>query len=121
MNDGKIKQHVMPDFSKTPLNTEDDLNNWLRFYSMSTPLIALGTLVSHDPVKNLFLGTVGKNSFQGLDLRVQHFHSFSHHGEAGHYHIDTTPETIEYLGYFNTAGKIYRLDKPKVTHQMGRD
>ena len=29
---GNIKIHVMPDFSCTPLQSEDDVNNWLNFY-----------------------------------------------------------------------------------------
>ncbi|XP_018574995.1 ester hydrolase C11orf54 homolog isoform X2 [Anoplophora glabripennis] len=106
IKEGKVKQHVMRDFSKTPLENEEDLNNWLKFYNMSAPLVALGTLVNGDG---------------GLDLRVQHFHSFSHHGEAGHYHYDTTPETVEYLGYFITGDEIYRIDKPVATHTWGRD
>lgn len=60
--------------------------------------------------------------FQGdLDLRVQHFHSFSTHGEAGHYHYDTTRDTVEYLGYFNVAHEIIRVDKAQATHKYGRD
>lgn len=56
---------------------------------------------------------------QGLDLRVDHTHCFSHHGEGGHYHYDTTPKGVEYVGYFSIAEKIYRVDAPKVTHQVG--
>lgn len=58
---------------------------------------------------------------QGLDLRVEHTHCFSHHGEGGHYYIDTTPDSVEYLGYFMPAEFIYRIDRPKVTHAVGRD
>lgn len=50
MKNGKIKQHVMPNFSDTPLNTETQLNNWLRFYDMETPLVAVGTFVSSETV-----------------------------------------------------------------------
>lgn len=50
MKNGKVKQHVMPDFSDTPLNTEAQLNNWLRFYDMETPLVAVGTFVSAETV-----------------------------------------------------------------------
>ncbi|KAK6625401.1 hypothetical protein RUM43_005698 [Polyplax serrata] len=103
---GKVKQHVMPDFSKQDINSEADLNNWLKFYEMDAPLIAVGTLINRDP---------------GLDLRLQHFHSFSHHGEGGHYHIDTTPNDVEYLAYFGLAEKLYRIDKPAVTHTYGRN
>lgn len=50
MKNGKVKQHIMQDFSDTPLNTEAQLNNWLRFYDMETPLIAVGTFVSAETV-----------------------------------------------------------------------
>ncbi|XP_078034350.1 ester hydrolase C11orf54 homolog [Augochlora pura] len=106
MGNGKIKQHVMSDFSTVPLTTEEKLNNWLCFYNMSTPLIAVGTFVSSE---------------SDVDLRVQHFHSFSHHGEGGHYHIDTTPETIEYLGYFNLGTVLYRVDQPTTALMFGKD
>ena len=48
---GKVKQHVMPDFSNREISSEDDLNKWLKFYEMNTPLIAVGTLVNNDPVR----------------------------------------------------------------------
>lgn len=100
LKEGKAKQHVMDEFSKTPLNTEEDLNNWLTFHEMPAPLIAVGTLVTNEA---------------DLDLRLQHFHSFSKHGHGGHYHYDTTPETVEYVGYFNVGARIVRIDKPVVS------
>ncbi|RLU16321.1 hypothetical protein DMN91_012081 [Ooceraea biroi] len=107
MRNGKIKQHVMRDFSKTPLNSEAELNNWLRFYEMETPLTAVGTFVSAET---------------DLDLRVQHFHSASDENKlGGHYHIDTTPDTIEYEGYFNVATIIHRVDQPANKLQFGKD
>lgn len=56
-----------------------------------------------------------------LDLRLQHFHSFSKSVWGGHYHIDTTPDIAEYEGFFNIGEKIVRIDKPINTHQFGRD
>lgn len=106
LKEGKAKQHVMRDFSETSLKTEEDLNNWLKFYNMSAPLIAVGTFVSAET---------------NLDLRVQHFHSFSHHGEGGHYHIDTTPEIVEYLGYFTPGEILYRVDQPPTASNFGKD
>lgn len=50
MKNGKVKQHIMQDFSGTLLNSEEQLNNWLRFYNMKTPLIAVGTFVSAETV-----------------------------------------------------------------------
>ena len=56
--------------------------------------------------------------------------------QGGHYHYDTTPEEVEYLGYYNTAQvhhfhtpshlkpllqTCYRVDRPTVTHMVGRD
>ncbi|XP_011503427.1 PREDICTED: uncharacterized protein LOC105366625 [Ceratosolen solmsi marchali] len=106
IKEGKVKQHVMPDFSDKPLNNLQELNNWLHFYDMTAPLIAVGTFISAET---------------DLDLRVQHFHSFSHHGEGGHYHIDTTPDTVEYLGYFNLGETLYKVDQPTVALQFGKD
>ncbi|XP_014475171.1 PREDICTED: ester hydrolase C11orf54 homolog [Dinoponera quadriceps] len=107
MRNGKIRQHVMQDYSDIPLTTEAKLNNWLRFYEMETPLTAVGIFVSAET---------------DLDLRVQHFHSYAHNNkEAGHYHIDTTPDTIEYEGYFNVAGTFYRVDQPPNRLQFGKD
>ncbi|XP_070496607.1 ester hydrolase C11orf54 homolog [Chironomus tepperi] len=103
---GKVKQHVMNDFSKSPINTEDELNNWLKFYDMSAPLIAVGTFVTDET---------------DFDLRLQHFHSFSMHGEAGHYHYDVTPDIVEYEGYFNVGARIVRIDRPESSLKFGRD
>lgn len=94
---GKAKLHVMPDFSKTPLNTTEEKLNWLRFYDMSAPLVCLSVFHSHDPA---------------LALRIEHTHCFSTHGEGGHYHFDTTPGEVEYEGYFNLAEALYRIDRP---------
>lgn len=103
---GKVKTHVMPKFSECPLNSDEDVNKWLHFYEMNAPFTCLGYLVSHDP---------------GLDLRIEHFHGFSDHGDGGHYHCDTTPDEVEYLGYLNVAEYLYRIDRPKETHRFGRD
>ncbi|KAK2574514.1 Ester hydrolase C11orf54-like protein [Acropora cervicornis] len=103
---GKAKIHIMPRFSETPLKTDEDVNNWLRFYEMSAPLVCVGVLESHDP---------------GLDLRIEHFHCFSDHGEGGHYHYDVTPDEVHYTGFFAVAEKIYRIDRPVATHHVGRD
>lgn len=106
LKEGKAKHHVMPEFSVSPISNDEEVEKWLHFYNMSAPLIAVGTLASADP---------------GLDLRLQHFHSFSHHGEGGHYHIDTEPDSVEYVGYFAVAEYVYRIDQPTDTHLIGRD
>lgn len=96
---GKAKLHVMPDFSKEPLETSQ-VKEWLRFFEMRAPLVCLTVFHSFDP---------------GLDLRMEHTHCFSQHGEGGHYHYDTTPEEVEYEAYLNTAKILYRIDQPAVS------
>lgn len=94
---GKAKLHVMPDFSPTPLITDEQKQTWLKFYNMVAPLVCLSVLHSHDP---------------GLDLRIEHTHCFSAHGAGGHYHCDTTPEEVQYEAWFNVAEVLYRIDRP---------
>lgn len=52
---GKARQHVMPDFSKTPIHTDEEVDKWLKFYEMTAPLIAVGTFVSGDFVSYYIL------------------------------------------------------------------
>jgi len=40
----------MPEFSVSPISTDEEVEKWLHFYNMSAPLIAVGTLASADPV-----------------------------------------------------------------------
>lgn len=109
LKNGSANIHVMDDFSLTPINTEDELNSWLTWHNMSSPLIGVGTFVTQ--------------SDDDFDLRrLEHFHMTSNHSQGGHYHYDTTPDTVEYEGYFVVAERIVRIDKssafahnPKVT------
>jgi len=102
---GKAKFHVMPDFSPCPINTDAEVNQWLKFYEMDAPLNVLSVFVSRDP---------------GLDLRVEHSHGWGENSQGGHYHYDTTPDDVEYLGYYNTAELCYRVDRPEVSHKVGQ-
>ncbi|XP_072164066.1 ester hydrolase C11orf54 homolog [Diadema setosum] len=106
MVEGVAKIHIMPDFSKTPLNSEEDVNRWLQFFDFKGPLECASVFVSHDP---------------GLDLRVNHTHCFSQHGQGGHYHYDMNGKTASYHGYFIPAEWMYRIDPPQHTHMVGRD
>ena len=65
----------------------------------------------------------GDPSGDFLHVRKEHTHFYSHDGkEGGHYHTTTTPDEIEYEGYFNTASIFYRINdanlscwvKPKI-------
>ena len=85
IGEGKAKFHVMPDFSPCPINTNEvnnvlpdiilthlpylkDVNNWLKFYEVSSPLTVLSVFVSKDP---------------DLDLRVEHSHGWGLDGKQG--------------------------------------
>lgn len=96
MKRGTAYIHVMDQFSETPLNTDEELNSWLTFHRMPAPLTCLGNFVSQQT---------------DFNLRFQHFHCFSNHGHGGHYHYDTTPEIVEYEGYFNIAERVILIDK----------
>ena len=63
---------------------------------MKAPLTVLSVMVSRDP---------------GLDLRVEHSHGWGEDGvQGGHYHYDTTPEVVQYTGYYNLASNCYRYN-----------
>ena len=48
------------------------------------------------------------------------FFIFSRHGDGGHYHYDTTPDEVEYVGYFNLAeGESYLATFLHVTNLKG--
>lgn len=94
---GDAKLHIMPDFSSEPLNSNEEVDRWLRFFEMNSPLVCLTTLHSIDP---------------DLKLRMEHTHCFSDHNQGGHYHYDTTPDNVKYVAYLNVAQSIYRIDQP---------
>ncbi|CAG9783497.1 unnamed protein product [Diatraea saccharalis] len=103
---GRARMHVMPQFADAALCSDEDVERWLHFFEMRAPIAHLGTLVTGD---------------HGLDLRLQHFHGFSAHGDGGHYHGDTTPALAHYEGYFVPALTMLRLDRPEHSHLIGRD
>lgn len=98
---GVAKLHIMPKYWPKEPSTDESVNKeWLKYYHITkNPLVCLSVLHSHDP---------------GYDLRMEHTHCFNldTRDEAGHYHYDTTPDTIEYEGYFNVAERVYRVDGP---------
>ena len=52
----------------TRLNCVQEVNQWLKFYTVSAPLTVLSVFVSRDP---------------GLDLRVEHSHGWGEDGAQG--------------------------------------
>mmetsp|Transcript_51970 Transcript_51970/g.130497 ORF Transcript_51970/g.130497 Transcript_51970/m.130497 type:complete len:260 (-) Transcript_51970:46-825(-) len=93
--DGKVHAHVMPGFPACYLRTDAQVQQWLHFFEMSAPLTCLSVMVSRQ--------------IEELDLRVEHTHFYSDHGCGGHYHYDTTPETVVYEGYFVAAKTLHRV------------
>jgi hypothetical protein len=87
---GKAKLHVMPDFSKTPLKTKEEVNEWLRYFDMAASLAYLSVFHSYDP---------------GLDLQMEHTHCFSDHNEG---------DEVEDEAYFNVASVLYGIDRSVV-------
>jgi hypothetical protein len=97
---GKAMLHVMPDFSKEPLE-HGRMEDWLKFYEVGAPLVCLSTFHSSE--------------IEGAELRMEHTHCFGDGEEkGGHYHFDTTAEEVEYEAYFNTAKVICRVDQPHI-------
>lgn len=50
LREGRVKFHVMPDFSATALCTDSDVDNWLHYFEMRAPITHVGTLVTGDLV-----------------------------------------------------------------------
>lgn len=92
-------QHLIGNSSEIPIHTENDLDKLFKYYDMPRTSVAVGTFVSDQ---------------MDLDLRLQHWHNFSESNWGGHYHHDTTPDTIEYEAYFNLGDRIIRIDQPNM-------
>ncbi|KAI0230038.1 Ester hydrolase [Lamellibrachia satsuma] len=102
---GKAKIHIAPTFSEKPIHTDEEMMKWLHMYEVPAPVVCLGTFVTQ---------------ITNLDLRMQHFHCSSKHGDGGHFHTDTTPADAQYLGYFNLGESMVRVDQPQQSHKTGR-
>ena len=40
--------------AERPLETDEDVNNWLKFYNVSSPFICLSVFINHEPVSSHF-------------------------------------------------------------------
>lgn len=102
INKGSAKLHIMPKYWPDEPSTDESVNKvWLKYYEIKKhPLVCLSVFHSSDP---------------GFGLRMEHTHCFNldEESEAGHYHYDVTPDTIEYEGYFNFAQDVYRVFGPE--------
>ncbi|PIO70222.1 hypothetical protein TELCIR_07934 [Teladorsagia circumcincta] len=93
---GEADVHIVPDYPPASFRTMDEVESWFNMFKVKAPLVCATVFHSYDP---------------GNNLRMEHTHCYSDHQDGGHYHIDTTPETVEYEGWFTAAEKIYRVDQ----------
>ena len=105
---GKVKSHVMPNYSCLPsayydVEHEQVVLDFLQFYEHMGPgLLAFCTLWTGDPTGG------------DLNLRVSGEHTHFYHvddgvQQAGHYHGDVSPDDVHYIGYFSPADRIVRF------------
>lgn len=102
---GKANFHVMPDFPQEDMKFKDtkDFLEFLTYHDCDGPIVCLTVVNSADPGKK-------------MGLKLDHAHGFSATGNGGgHYHYDVDGEEIEYVGYFNTAKTIYRIEPPSTS------
>jgi len=92
--EGSIKSHIMPGFCCDRIMDHDFMvNDWLRYYTIDAPLVCQSTILSDHLGKGYIL---------------EHTHFKSNHAN-GHYHYDTTPESVEYLGYFVICEEFHKV------------
>uniref|UniRef100_A0A6B2LBM0 DUF1907 domain-containing protein n=1 Tax=Arcella intermedia TaxID=1963864 RepID=A0A6B2LBM0_9EUKA len=94
---GTIKSHVMPGFPSCDVFGKDI--PWLKFYQVEAPVTCYSVLMNRD--------------LHNDEARLEHTHFVSERNDAGHYHYDVTPDTVEYDAYYALAQHFYRLDKAK--------
>ena len=92
-------------YTTEKLPTDETRNSLLGSLFVSQGKTVLSTLVANDP---------------GLDLRPEHSHGWGEEGQGGHYHGDTTPDIVEYTGYYSLAEEVFRVDRPGYGAQLGK-
>lgn len=88
---GRIKAHIMPDFH--PCDEFVD-PNWHVYFEFHAPLTCVSVFATAE---------------LGLDLRMEHTHFYSEHGQGGHYHNDVTPDEVIYHGFYTPCERVYRV------------
>lgn len=101
---GSAKCHIMPNIPVIPLNSDEEVGKWLKYFDLPAPMVFFSVLVSSDP---------------GLDLRLEHSHGYGA-TSGGHYHYDVTPDIVEYEAYYNLAEILYRIDRPTSDKGLGK-
>lgn len=105
---GKVRSHIMPDFECIAHKYYDErkdevIADFLQFYeTMGPDLLCFTVLWNGDPTGGqLHLRDTGEHT---------HFYHRGAKQEGGHYHYDITPAEVEYVGYFNLAERLYRIN-----------
>ncbi|VDL94561.1 unnamed protein product [Schistocephalus solidus] len=117
------KYHVLSELPNEPYHTFPDLKSYLKCFEMKAPIIGMGTVLSHDPVRLPFIfiflpsGRVplkeGSLKQNDLGLHMHSFHIYNvERNVAGHLETDTDPEAASYRIFLHPASHICRMDKP---------
>ncbi|VDO59647.1 unnamed protein product [Haemonchus placei] len=96
LHQGKADVHIVPDYPSDNFKSMDEVRKWFHMFNVKAPLVCATVFHSYDA---------------GYNLRMEHTHCYSDHNDGGHYHTDTTPDTVVYEGWFTAAEKIYRVDQ----------
>ena len=63
--------HVMPDFSPCPLITDEEVDNWLKYFNVPAPFTVLSVLISRCVTSDiLILYSAGSVLFRCLTLDI---------------------------------------------------
>ena len=101
MKKGRVRGHVMPEFSKTRITKPSDNDVWLRSFPMG-PELLMYTVFGGVPTQTEEWTRKGVD-FADLKLRLEHTHFYGlsektkEHG--GHYHGDILPPGPRHLDY----------------------
>jgi hypothetical protein len=78
LREGRVKHHVMPDFSTTPLCSDADVDSWLHYFEMRAPITHVGTLVTGDLVSITLIGFAQPQRQGDLTPIYSRDHFFKH-------------------------------------------
>ncbi|XP_072744735.1 ester hydrolase C11orf54 homolog [Anoplolepis gracilipes] len=108
MKKGRARHHLMPYWNNHQLKTAKNIHNWLRYFDIDAPLMAVGTFISNSSFYEQCCQRAGRN---GYGLTESHFHAISSNGVGGHFYTELEPiDAVEYLGYFHPAKVFHHMD-----------
>jgi hypothetical protein len=61
----------MPKFSERPLESNEDVEKWLKFYEMDAPFMNLSVFISRDPVSFLISAVCRNGSRPNNYLKIE--------------------------------------------------